>query len=151
MSTQRKQVDLTQQRNNHSLALRACSKKDAKYEPNALQEIARMKVTRSVSEVCAPRLPGNCIRHRNPKRERGISSSLTFRVMIGEVTTYGDPCNFLLRVGLPIVLKRLTPIDETSWLASGFKGNAREFPHPRLVRRGGSAQRPPETHHINAA
>jgi hypothetical protein len=37
---------------------------------------------------------------RNPKRERGLSPSLTFRVMIGRKTTYDSSCNFLLRFGL---------------------------------------------------
>jgi len=36
--------------------------------------------------------------HRNPKRERGIGPSLTFRVRIGMQTTYVDRCNFL---GIP--------------------------------------------------
>jgi hypothetical protein len=36
----------------------------------------------------------------NPKRERGLNSSLTFRVTIGRNTTYDDSCNFLLPRGL---------------------------------------------------
>ena len=39
------------------------------------------------------------MRHHNPLRQRGISPSLACRVGICWISTYGNPCNFLVREG----------------------------------------------------
>ena len=36
------------------------------------------------------------MRHHNPLRQRGIGPSLTCRVGIGWIRTYGSPCKFLV-------------------------------------------------------